>query len=215
MPAETQTDPVKSLEWRYATKKFDPAKKIDAQTWAKIEQSLVLSPSSFGLQPWKFVVITDEKVKQQLQPISYNQRQPVDCSHLVVLARKSALDADYIEKYMELTAKVKQVPIETLDMLKGMQLNFVKSTPPEQLKAWQANQVYIALGVLLSAAAALGVDSCPMEGLDKEAYDKLLGLPERGCHAVVMCALGYRAADDKYAALAKVRFPESELIIRV
>ncbi len=215
MPTETQTDPVKSLEWRYATKKFDPSRKIDAQTWSKIEQSLLLSPSSFGLQPWKFVVITDEKIKQQLQPISYNQRQPVDCSHLVVLARTSTLDADYVQRYMELTAKVKQVPIETLDMLKGMQLNFIKSTPPEQLKVWQSAQVYIALGVLLSAAAALGVDSCPMEGLDKDAYDKLLGLPEKGCHAVVMCPLGYRAADDKYAELAKVRFPESELIIRV
>jgi nitroreductase len=215
MPTETQTDPVKSLEWRYATKKFDPAKKIDAQTWSKIEQALVLSPSSFGLQPWKFVVITDDKIKQQLQPISYNQKQPVDCSHLVVLARKSTIDADYVEKYMDLTAKIKQVPVEALDVIKCMQLNFVRSTPPEQLNIWQTNQVYIALGILLSAAAALGVDSCPMEGLDKEAYDKLLGLPEKGCYAVVMCALGYRAADDKYADLAKVRFPESELIIRI
>lgn len=215
MPTETQVDPVKSLEWRYATKKFDPTKKIDAQTWSKIEKSLVLSPSSFGLQPWKFIVITDEKIKNQLQPISYNQTQPGDCSHLVVLARKNAIDAQYIEKYMALNAEVKKVPLDALDALKGMQLGFIGSMTPERLDAWQTNQVYIALGILLSAAAELGVDACPMEGLDKDAYDKLLGLPEKGCHAVVMCALGYRAADDKYAEMPKVRFPESELIVHV
>lgn len=215
MPVETQPDIIGALKWRYATKKFDPAKKIDAQTWAKIEEAMVLSASSFGLQPWKFVVVTDQKVKEQLLPVSFNQRQPVDCSHLVVLSRIEALTPEYIEKFVALNAQVKNVPVESLKMHKDMMLGFASSQSKEDLEAWTSRQVYIALGTLLTTAALLGVDACPMEGLDRAGYDSLLGLPEKGCRSQVLCALGYRAADDKYGGMPKVRFPASEVVIRV
>jgi nitroreductase len=215
MPVETQQDIVAALQWRYATKKFDPSRKINAATWSKIEESMILSASSFGLQPWKFVVITDQSIKDQLPAISWNQKQPADCSHLVVLSRLTALTPEYIEKYVAYNAQVKNVPPDSLKMHKDMMLNFANSQSKEHLESWMERQVYIALGTLLTTAALLDVDACPMEGLDRAAYDRLLGLPEKGCTAVVMCALGYRAADDKYAALPKVRFPQSELIIRI
>jgi nitroreductase len=215
MPVETQPDIVKALKWRYATKKFDPTKKIDDQTWAILEEALRLSPSSFGLQPWKFVVVTDQKVKDQLAAISFNQKQPIDCSHLVVLSRVDHLTAHYIEKFIDYSAKVKNVPVESLKIHKDMMLGFAGSQSEEELAAWSSRQVYIALGTLLTAAALLGVDACPMEGLDRDAYDKLLGLPEKGCRAQVLCALGYRAADDKYSQLPKTRFPSSDVIIKI
>jgi nitroreductase len=215
MPVETQPDVIKALKWRYATKKFDPAKKIDEQTWAKLEEAMRLSPSSFGLQPWKFVVVTDQKVKDQLAAISFNQRQPVDCSHLVVLSRLDQLSPEYIEKYVDYNANVKKVPVESLKMHKDMMLGFASSQSKEEIESWMSRQVYIALGMLLTSAALLGVDAAPMEGLDRDGYDKLLGLPEKGCRAQVLCALGYRAADDKYSEMPKSRFPASDVIIKI
>jgi nitroreductase len=214
-PTVSGADLIKQLNWRYATKKFDPARKIDDETFAILEQALRLAASSYGLQPWKFVVVTDPAVKSQLPAASYNQPQPADCSHLVVISRVAALDEAYLDHYVELTAQVRSLTIEKKQAFKGMMAGFIKNTPEAEKAAWCAKQCYIALGFLLSAAAMLGVDACPMEGLDKEAYDKILDLPAKGCHSLVMCALGYRSKDDRYADLAKVRFPASETVLRI
>jgi nitroreductase len=202
---------VDSYNWRYAVKKFDSSKRIDTGTWTAIEKSLVLTPSSFGLQPWKFVVISSPENKAKLPAISWNQTQPGDCSHMVVFAARKALDEAYLDAFLASTAKQRNVPIESLVGYRKVILGFLQGTAGRHL-AWSSNQAYIALGQLLASAAMLGVDACPMEGILAAEYDKLLGLEGSDYTTVVGCALGYRHPEDHYAALPKVRFDASEMI---
>ncbi len=204
------------LNWRYATKQFDPHRKISSQDWAALEEALVLTPSSFGLQPWKFIVVTDPVLKEKLSAVSWGQRQPVDASHYVVFAIKKNLTARDIEAYIDHMAKVRGVPHESLTPLRDMMLgSLIHALKDAERNAWSARQVYIALGNFLNSAALLGIDACPMEGLDPEKYNEILGLNEKGLSAVVAAAAGYRATTDKYAGLKKVRFPKEEVLVQV
>ena len=204
------------LNWRYATKKFDAAKKISAADWQALEQTLVLTPTSYGLQPIKFLVITDPAVREQLVPVSWGQRQPADCSHyLVIAARTRNTEAD-VDHYLARIAEVRGSSIEAQAGFKKMLVADVVHGPRGQRALeWATNQAYIALGNFMTAAALLGIDTCPMEGFEPDKYDAILSLPAQGFHAAVCCAAGYRAADDKYAALPKVRLPASELIVQL
>jgi nitroreductase len=201
------------LNWRYATKKFDPAREIPATTWTALEQALVLSASSYGLQPYHFVVVTDPELRKTLRAASWDQPQITDASHLVVFARKLALSEADVEKFVNLTTDIRGLPRGSLqsyyDMMVG---DLVKGPRNAWIREWTARQTYIALGNLLTSAALLGVDACPMEGIDPAQYDEILGLTARDYGTTNVCALGYRAADDKYATLKKVRFPADELI---
>jgi len=200
-----------SLRWRIATKKFDPTRKIPAPLWNALEETLVLAPSSYGLQPLKFFVIEDKALRAKLQPASYGQTQIVDADKLVVFAVKKDLGPDHVERFIERISEVRRMPKEALAQYKQMMLGSV-SQPQERVQAWAIRQVYIALGVFLTSAAALGVDACPMEGIDAGQYDAILGLPAKGYNAVFVATAGYRADDDMYAKLAKVRFPKAELV---
>lgn len=216
MPTETASlDVLEGLKWRYATKRFDPSKKIPQALWNQLEEALRLSPSSFGMQPYRFVVITDPKVKQELVGAAYNQKQVADCSHLVVFCRLKELTVDHVNHFVDIIAETRHVSVESLQAMKDMMVGFVQKTSQEELAHWMAKQAYIALGNLIAVASALRIDNGPMEGLVREEFDRILNLPAQGCNSVVMCALGYRAADDKYEKLAKVRFPANELFIRI
>lgn len=204
-------DVVGQLSWRYATKKFDPSKKIAPATWAALAKSLVLSPSSFGLQPWRFVVVSDPAVRAKLRPASWNQSQITDASHLVVMARRTTMTAADVERFVQRIIDVRKVPAAAMEDYKKMMLGSVNA-PGADLAGWSARQVYIALGFFLSAAAMLGVDACPMEGIDAGKYDEILGLPAQGYNTVVVAAAGYRASDDWLAGLPKVRFPDADVI---
>lgn len=201
---------LQQLTWRYAVKRFDSSRTIDPATWRSLEQALVLSPSSYGLQPWRFIVITDAEVKAQLPAISWNQSQPKDCSHMVVLAAAEQLNADYIDDQIQLIAKVRNIPPQSLSSYRKMLLSVIDSESSHF--EWNARQVYLALGQLMSAAALLGIDTCPMEGINLSEYDRLLGLADSGYRSVVGCALGYRDSSDKYASMNKVRFESSQVI---
>lgn len=204
------------LNWRYATKSFDPAKQIADADWAALEQALVLSPSSYGMQPYRFVVITDAATKDALVPLSWNQRQPADCSHYVVFAaREKNTEAD-VDRYLAHTVSVRGGSVDALAGFKKMLMSDIVNGPRgQQALAWATCQAYIALGNFMTSAAVLGIDTCPMEGINPAKYDEVLGLPVRGYRTVVACAAGYRADGDKYAALPKVRMPADELVIRV
>lgn len=202
------------LRWRYATKKFDPARKIPPDVWAVLEQALVLSPSSTGLQPWKFVVVTDPAVRKQLHPAAYNQAQVLDASHLVVVCGKVPPTVTDADRHVARTAEVRGVPVESLAVFRKMVVG-VADKPAADAAAWAARQAYIALGVFLTTAAMIGVDACPMEGFDPPKFDEILGLRAMGVQSLALAAAGYRAPDDKYAALAKVRLPVDEVIVRV
>ncbi|MCU0720770.1 MAG: NAD(P)H-dependent oxidoreductase [Pirellula sp.] len=202
------------LKWRYAVKRFDSSRKISTVLWEQIEESLVLTPSSFGLQPWKFVVVTSDAVKAKLPAISWNQNQPADCSHMVLFAANYSIDAAYVDRYIADMSATRGVPIETLNDFRNVMVGFLRNRGSE-ISAWASNQVYIALGQLLTVAAILGVDACPMEGLLMNEYDRLLGLEGTGFKVVVGCALGYRHPEDRYAQAAKVRFSKSEMVTKI
>ena len=206
-----------ALNWRYATKKFDSNRKIDAATWTTLEHSLVQTPSSFGLQPWKFLIVTDPVVKAKLSAASWGQTQPADCSHHVVFTFHEDLDIAHIDRHLARMVEVRGVAAAVPAQAFG---NVVKNSiegarQAGKLDAWQSRQAYIALGQFMAAAALLAVDTCPMEGIVHTQYDEILGLLHTPYRTVVACAAGYRAADDKYAALPKVRFKSEEVIVRI
>lgn len=205
---------VRQLNWRYATKKFDPSRRIQAPDWKTLEQALVLSPSSFGLQPWKFFVVSNPELRQQIRAAAWNQSQVTDASHLVVFAYRKDLGPADVDRFIGQVSKVRGVPVESLADYRQAILGAV-SRPKEQVEAWASRQAYIALGNFLTTAALLGIDSCPMEGFDPDAVTRILGLEEQGYRAVVMAAAGYRAEDDKYAGQAKVRFAAQDVVVPV
>lgn len=204
---------LQKLNWRYATKKFDPSRKISPEAWHALEQSLVMAPSSFGQQPWKFFVIRSSDLRQQLQQQAWDQSQVVDASHLVVLASKQNVDNDDVDRYIEKVMEVRQMPKDKLVGMEKAIKGFLTDPPfPLDPEAWSTRQVYLALGFFIYSAALLGIDACPMEGFKPDKFDEILGLTEQGFAAKVLCAVGYRAKDDKLADMAKVRYQTEEVV---
>lgn len=201
-----------ALEWRYATKKFDATKKISDADWTTLRNSLTLAPSSYGVQPWKFLVIENPEVRNQLKPVSWNQTQVTDASHYVVFLYKEKMDADFVQKFINRVAEVRSAPLEALDGYKNMLVENLVKAPEEKIRVWSQRQAYIAMGFLLQTAALLKIDATPMEGFDPAAYDKILGLEGSGWKSVATVALGYRHQEDASQTQKKVRFNEDDLI---
>ena len=213
MQAQNREQLISQQEWRYAVKKFDANKKISPQDWQALEQSLVLTPSSYGLQPWKFLVVQSPELRKKLRAVSWNQSQVEDCSHYVVFAFKKKMDAEHIQAFLQRTAEVRQQDLKSLEAYGNMMLGDLVNGPRAAvIDTWASRQSYIALGNLMTSAASLGIDSCPLEGLDPQKYDELLGLKDSGYATVVACALGFRSHEDKYAGAKKVRFPTKDLV---
>jgi len=200
------------LHWRYAVKKFDAARRIPTADWNLLEESLRLSAASFGLQLWKFFVVDHPETRRQLLPHSWGQKQVVDASHLVVLALKTDVGTADVDRLIARIAEVRGVAESTLEGYRGIMANFIKSKSQTEIDIWATDQVYIALGQLLTTAAMIGVDACPMEGIVPAKYDEVLGLTAKGYRSIVVATLGTRSADDAYATLAKVRYPAAEMI---
>ena len=215
---------IDALNWRYATKKFDTTKKLSQDDMDILLETLRLSPSSFGLQPRKFIHVKNMEIRKELQDASRGQSQITEASDLIVIAVRSSLDESDVEAYVqdmkEIRGKnVEQLPedaksIEKLMEFKNMIINTIKSRTPEQLKWWNQKQAYIAMGVVLTTAAVVWIDTCPMEWFDPEKYNEILGLNDLWLTATVVIAVGYRSSEDKYANLAKVRFPKERVIIQ-
>ncbi len=204
---------IERLQWRYATKKFDATRKIPADVWSALEKSATLAPSSFGLQPWKFIVVSDPALRTKLRAKSWNQPQITDASHLVVFARRTTVDRAYVQGYIDRIAQVRSVGPETLTGYRDMMLGFIeKPSPGFDPSVWTSRQVYISLGFFLSACAMMGVDACPMEGFDPNAFDEILDLKKDGLATQVLATAGYRASDDLVASAAKVRFDHGQVI---
>lgn len=204
---------INPLLWRYATKKFDPKKIVGENDLNQLLESLRLSPSSLGLQPWKFIVVTDKKLRQQLRFASWNQSQVTDASHLIVLCARKTIDAKYINSYVALMKKERKMSAVKAFGYATYLKTYIASKKPDEQMIWTSKQAYIALGFLLYTAALLKIDSCPMEGFDSKKYDKILGLEDTDYTSVVICPVGYRAKDDKYAMEKKVRWAKEKVII--
>ncbi len=200
------------LNARYAVKKFDSSHTIPEDTWNTLEDALVLSPSSYGLQPWKFIVITDSQLKEELAPHAWNQPQITSCSHLVVFCARRELTGDDVGHLMQETAQKRGMAATDLHGYASMIGSSISNMSPDDLLNWNKRQVYLSLNQFLLSCALLGVDACPMEGFSNAKFDEILGLTE--VTSTVIAAAGYRAQDDKYGDLAKVRYPKNEVIER-
>lgn len=204
------TDIHKLLNSRFSIKNFDANKKIAPDVWAKIEDALVLTPSSFGLQPWKFLVINNPEVRAQLKPFSWGQAQITDASHLVVFCTKKNMTKEYIEGYMNRIVQVRGVERQTLN---GYYDRINKSFSEYQDILFEnTKQTFIALGNILTVSALLNVDACAIGGFEDAPYNKILGLEGTEYTSSVVCAFGYRSSEDKYSNQPKVRFEKSKVI---
>ena len=214
-PTTTPDHLLRTLLWRYATKRFDPSRRIPDATWNVLEQAMVLAPSSFGLQPWRFVVVEDKTLREQLRAASWSQAQVTDASHYVVFAGlRTTTEAD-VDRMIAATAETRGIAPEALGRYRKVIVDFLHSgCAAADLGAWNARQVYIALGQFMTSAAMVGVDTSPLEGIDCPTYDRLLGLEGSRYTTLCGCAAGYRSNDDRNAGARKMRFPLDEMIER-
>ena len=206
---------IENLKWRYATKKFDNTKKLTEEQVELLKQSLVLSPSSFGLQPWKFYIVENMELRKKIQDASYGQPQVVDASHLFILASKTNFSSTEVRAYITDVSGKREVTIESLAEYEAMMNGFIAGMNQDISDSWTAKQVYIALGFLLSAAAENQIDSCPMEGFDAKKVNELLGITNDGYSACVLCPVGFRSAEDESSKYPKIRFDEGNIIKKI
>jgi len=211
---ENKNSFIDALNWRYATKKFDSAKKISEKDLNELLESARLSASSFGLQPWKFVVVEDKNLREKLKGEGFGQPQITDASHLIVLCSIRNLDEKYIKKYIEHVAKIRGISVDALKGSEDMMVGFAKQLGKQEMLNWTKKQTYIALGILLSACALKKIDASPMEGFNPEKFDEILGLEKLGLSSAVLCAVGYRSEKDETQHDKKVRFDMKDIVIK-
>ena len=208
-------DIINSLTWRYAVKKFDSSKKVSEENLNKILEAFRLTPSSFNLQAWWIVVVENQELKDKLFQYSYYQEQVKDCSHLLVLCRKTDLSEKLIDDLIDDLVKKSWMDKSNFSWYENMMRWFISKMSKEQKISWAEKQVYIALGNLLDVCACLEVDSCPMEWFDKQKYDEILNLKEKWLSSVLVLPIGYRAKDDKYATIPKYRYDLDDLVVKI
>ncbi len=202
---------IDSLNWRYATKKFDAEKKIKPVDLETIKEAVRLSASSYGLQLYKVLVVDDPEIRERLKPASWGQSQITDASHLFVFANYADVKDEHIDEYLDLKATTQGVDRAALVDYGNMMKGSMAGLSDVQKSQWTARQTYIALGNLLAVCATLRIDACPMEGFEAAKYDEILGLTEKGLTAAVIATVGYRSEEDKTQHQKKVRKPSEVL----
>ena len=196
---------IDDLNWRYATKKYDAEKKISPADFEIICQSLRLVPSSYGLQPVKYIVINDKSMREKLLPLAYNQPQITDASHLIVICSYRNISPKIVAEHLTLMSEVRSIPLEDLSKFgENMNASFAKLSA-EELCEWTAKQAYISLGHIMHTCANLRIDATPMEGFNKTSFDEVLNLASKNLQSVLLLAVGYRSPEDNLARMAKVR----------
>ncbi len=208
---------LQNLNWRYATKKMDPSKKVEQDKLDRILEAVRLTPTSSGLQPYQVLVITNQEIKEKIKAMSWDQSQVADCSHLLVFAAWDDYTAERINGSFDFT--IAERGAGTNERTEAYRNNMLANYPPRGPEVnfqHTARQTYIALGFALVAAAEEGVDATPMEGFDPVAVDELLGLRAKGLRSVTLLPLGYRdAANDWLLPLKKVRRARENFIIEM
>ncbi len=206
---------IEKLQWRAAVKQFDKNKKLSDTQLDSLLSAIQLAPTSLGLQSFKVIVVQDAETREKLRAAGYNQAQITDASALFVFASLTKLDEDFGKKFIDLVASQRSIDRVNLEGYEQMVLGTLSSRTDEQKIAWSHKQAYIALGVLIAEAAEIGVDAGPMEGFDAAQFDEILGLTEKGLTTSVIAAVGFRADEDQYSKMIKVRRPKSELFLHV
>ncbi len=209
---QQKMDVIEALKWRYAVKKFDSSKKLSKEKINKVKKALQLTPTSMGLQLMKFVMVESEDIKKKITPIAYNQPQIEDASHLIIMCRKTDVKPEDIDTFIETAAAANEMEVSHQAMQSyDKSLRVSLSIPEEQQKIWMDNQVYIALGNLMTVCAIEEIDSCPMEGFNRQKLNDELGFTKQNLDAVVIFALGYRSEEDYRLQFKKVRRPMKDL----
>ncbi len=206
---------LEALNWRYATKIFDKTQKLTEEELNTLLEVLRLAPSSIGLQPWKFVIIRNEQIRNRVKAFSLDQSQITDASHLLLLCAFNDMDASHIDKLIAYEKSLSKNGRSMYESFRSHAIAYIETMPKEQLKEWMAQQVYIALGFLLSACAVLNIDACPIEAFDRDKVNNLLGLDKYGINCRTLVALGHRSANDLHAQDKKIRFQPADVFITI
>ena len=206
---------IENQNWRYATKKFNSEKKISNSDLEILKEAIQLSTSSYGLQPYKVIIVENEEIRKQLQPASWGQSQITDASHLFVFASITNVDSSYINNFVENMAKTRNIPVESIKAYADFMIGNITTLTPEKQFIWSQKQAYLALGNLLNAAAELKIDVTPMEGFVAAQYNEILGLDKLNLNAALVAPIGYRHEEDATQHAAKVRKSNQDLFITI
>jgi nitroreductase len=206
---------IESLNWRYATKKFDSNRIINEEDLQMLLEATQLSASSFGLQPYHVFVVTDKELRNQLKGASWGQSQITDASHILIFANKTSFGSELIDNYLKDVSETRAIPLESLQGYGDYMKSKLLDLPDTVKENWTAKQTYLAVGNLLSAAGVMKIDACPMEGFEPEMYNELLGLNGQGLTSTVVVALGYRSEEDETQHYKKVRQSKESLFTHI
>ncbi|MCF6128866.1 NAD(P)H-dependent oxidoreductase [Flavobacterium sp. AS60] len=209
------TNFIKNANWRYATKKFDATKKVSAEDLETLKEAIRLSASSYGLQPYKVLIIDNPELRAQLQPAAWGQSQIVDASQLLIFANITDFGDAQIDTYLENISETRGIPAEAIQGYGDFMKSKISTLPVEKRNTWTAKQTYLALGNLLNAAAELNIDVTPMEGFEPEKVNEILGLDKLGLNASLIATVGYRHEEDATQHYVKVRKSNEELFINL
>jgi nitroreductase/dihydropteridine reductase len=202
-----------ALEWRYAVKKFDDKVSLTEQQILEVKKVFNLSASSYGLQPYKMIVVQNPELKEKLVPASFGQQQISQSAAILVFAVRTDFGMDYIDQFFKDMSTKRQIPLENLEGYKNFMKGSFANKSEDEISSWATKQVYLTMGHMLASLAALQIDACPMEGLDPQAYDKILDLDAKQLKTIIAMPIGVRAPDDASATALKVRKDLSDIII--
>jgi len=209
------TEIIKQLQWRYATKKFDENKKLSTEKLNILKEAFDLTATSYGLQPVKLVVVSKPETIKELVPMSYNQAQIGNASHILVLCTETNVDTAFIKNYFDLVEKTRSTPRDVLSSFEEFLIDDFSKKTQEEKDDWGAKQAYLIMGNLLTVCAVEEIDACPIEGFVPKQYDEFLNLAEKGLQSVLVLAVGYRAEDDMFSEMKKVRRGVAEMVIEI
>ena len=204
---------IKALKWRYATKKFDPEKILPAEKVEILKKAFNLTATSYGLQPLKMLLVQDKELQGELKDASYGQQQISTASHVLVLCIEKKIGKGFIENYFKYVQDIRKTPDDILHPFRESLIGDFEKKPSDEIRIWATHQAYLVLGTLMSICAVEGIDSCPMEGFEPDKYDQILKLDDHNLQSVLVLPVGYRAKDDFFAELKKVRRPLEETVI--
>ena len=204
-----------SLQWRYAVKQFDNDAMIPDQKIEILKKAFNLTATSYGLQPIKLIIVKNKRLQKELVPHSMDQQQVASASHILVFCRQENINSADIDTYFERIAEVRDMEMSLIEGYREYMKSDITNRSEVERDIWSSKQAYIALGTLLTACALEQIDSCPMEGFSPQGYSELLGLKEKNLVPVVLLPVGYRAAEDEYQHLKKVRKPLADAVLEV
>ena len=206
---------IESLKWRASVRKYDTSKKVNEQDLEKLLEAGNLTATSMGLQPFKIVVVSNDELKKQMVPMSYNQQQVAEASHVLVFAIETNVDQNTVSAYIERTMELRNAKESDLQGYRDSMNGYIAAMDSETRIAWATKQAYIALGTVMTAAADLKIDSCAMEGFDPVQYQSLLKLESQNLMPVVILPIGYRSNEEQMADLPKVRKRRENFVVEI